>query len=158
MQSNFKSCDKYDNMNNVVVNFIQPKTGKLQPSLRQGCCLAVLKPISGCVRIAYSGLVITSLLQVVNMLNCRFYLQAWCKLLQQLAAVLIFTDLTQLGHSNIFDATWWQTCIQSAKSTICICTHSINNSLALTSNTKVFLSRLKMCEENTIICPSLWKF
>ena len=37
-------------------------------SLMQACYLAVIKPISGCVRIACSGLMITSLLQVVNRL------------------------------------------------------------------------------------------
>ena len=37
-------------------------------SLLQVCCLAVIKPISECVRIACCGL-ITSLLQVVNRLD-----------------------------------------------------------------------------------------
>jgi hypothetical protein len=43
--------------------------------------LAIMKPISGCIHIACSGLTISSLLQVVN---CRFdascELQMWCKL------------------------------------------------------------------------------
>ena len=38
-------------------------------SLLQACCLVVIKPISGCVHIACSGLMITSLLQVVNRLD-----------------------------------------------------------------------------------------
>ena len=38
-------------------------------SLLQACYLAVIKPISGCVHIACFGLVITSLLQVVNRLD-----------------------------------------------------------------------------------------
>ena len=38
-------------------------------SLLQVCYLAVIKPISGCVRIACSDLMITSLLQVVNRLD-----------------------------------------------------------------------------------------
>ena len=38
-------------------------------SLLQACYLAVIKPISGCVHIACSGLMITSLLQVVNRLD-----------------------------------------------------------------------------------------
>ena len=35
----------------------------------QACYLAVIKPISGCVRITCFGLMITSLLQVVNRLD-----------------------------------------------------------------------------------------
>ena len=35
----------------------------------QDCCLAVIKPISGCVRTACSGLMLTSLLHVVNKLD-----------------------------------------------------------------------------------------
>ena len=38
-------------------------------SLLQACYLAVIKPISGCVHIACFGLMITSLLQVVNRLD-----------------------------------------------------------------------------------------
>ena len=42
--------------------------------------LAIIKPISGCVRIACSGLIISSLLQVVNRLAASCELQIWCKL------------------------------------------------------------------------------
>ena len=42
--------------------------------------VAVIKPISGCFRIACSGLMTTSLLQVVNRLAASFELQACCKL------------------------------------------------------------------------------
>ncbi len=65
---------------------------------------AITKPISGCVRIAFSGLMITSLLQVVNRLaescelhgglidaSCFINLQQVCK--YQVAASLMFTDL-----------------------------------------------------------------
>ena len=41
------------------------------------CCLTVVKPISRCVRIACCGLMITSLLQVVNSLyqvDCQDFL------------------------------------------------------------------------------------
>ena len=44
------------------------KNAQVEASLLQACCLAVMKPISGCVRIAWSGLMIASLLQVVNRL------------------------------------------------------------------------------------------
>ena len=44
------------------------KNAQVASSLLQACYLAVIKPISGCVRIACSGLMITGLLQVVNML------------------------------------------------------------------------------------------
>ena len=36
------------------------------------CCLGAIKPISGCVRVACSGLMITSLLQVVNSLDASW--------------------------------------------------------------------------------------
>ena len=42
--------------------------------------LAIIKPISGCVRIACSGLMTTSLLQVVNRLAASCELQTCCKL------------------------------------------------------------------------------
>ena len=41
---------------------------QVEASLLQDCYLAVIKPISGCVRIACSGLMITSLMQVVDRL------------------------------------------------------------------------------------------
>ena len=43
-------------------------------SLLQPCYFAVIKPISGCVCIACSDLMITSLLQVVNRLAARWFL------------------------------------------------------------------------------------
>ena len=42
----------------VIHDIRQPETHKLQ----QACCPAVIKPISGCVHIANSGLMTTSLL------------------------------------------------------------------------------------------------
>ena len=45
------------------------KKGQLAASLLPAFYLAVIKSISGCVRIACSGLMITSLLQVVNKLH-----------------------------------------------------------------------------------------
>ena len=42
---------------------------KRASQLLQACCLAFIKPISGCVCIVCSGLMITSLLQVVNSLD-----------------------------------------------------------------------------------------
>ena len=61
---------------------------------------AITKPISGCVRIACSGLmiIITSLLQVVNRLA------ASC----ELRAGLMFTGLMQLDEVNRIDTTCWQ--------------------------------------------------
>ena len=45
-------------------------TPPVAASLLQACCLAVIQPISGCVRIACSGsTMITSLLRVVNRLD-----------------------------------------------------------------------------------------
>ena len=45
------------------------KNAQIAASLLQACYIAVIKLISGCVHIACSGLVITSLLQVVNRLD-----------------------------------------------------------------------------------------
>ena len=65
--------------------------------------VAVIKPISGCVLIACSGLMITSLLQ----LDCQDFLSTSlmqvvstkaCK--YQVAANLVFTDLLQLDEVN----------------------------------------------------------
>ena len=44
------------------------RNAQVAASLLQACYHAVIKPISGCVRIACSGLMITSLLQAVNRL------------------------------------------------------------------------------------------
>ena len=46
-------------------------------NLLQACCLAVIKPISECVCIACSRLMITSLLQVVNRLKAAFQLSVF---------------------------------------------------------------------------------
>ena len=46
------SCGKTDN---IVRN------AQIATRLLQDCCLVVIKPMSGCVRIAWSDLVITSL-------------------------------------------------------------------------------------------------
>ena len=87
-------------------------------SLLQACYLAVIKPISGCVRIACSGLMITSLLQVVNRLDasclsrlfihkldasCFNNLQQVCK--YKRATNQIFTDLLQFDEVNRLAAT-----------------------------------------------------
>ena len=45
------------------------RNAQVAPNLLLSCCLAVIKLISGCVRIASSGLVITSLLRVVNRID-----------------------------------------------------------------------------------------
>ena len=45
------------------------RNAQVAEGLLQACCLAVIKPISGCVRISCFGLMITSLLQVVNRLD-----------------------------------------------------------------------------------------
>ena len=89
------------------------RNAQVAASLLQACHLAVIKLISGCVRIACFGLMITSLLQVVNRLDaswlsrlfiykpclscfnnlqqvCRYLLhqvwfsQAWCNLMTNL--------------------------------------------------------------------------
>ena len=40
------------------------RNAQVAASLLQACCLVIITPISGCIRIACSGLMITSLLQV----------------------------------------------------------------------------------------------
>ncbi len=64
---------------------------------------AITKPKSGCVRIACSGLIITSLLQVVNRLAASCELHSGL-MKYQIAENLMFTDLMQLNA----------TCIESA--------------------------------------------
>ena len=59
------------------LSITQPETRKSAADLLQ---VAIIKPISGCVRIACSGLMTTSLLQVVNRLDANCELQACCKL------------------------------------------------------------------------------
>ena len=56
------------------------RNAQVAASLLQACYLAVIKPISGCVRIACSDLMTTSLLQVVKKLaaklqNCKVSLR-----------------------------------------------------------------------------------
>ena len=51
------------------------KYAQVPASLLQDCYLAVIKPISGCVRIACSNLMITSLLQVVSRLDESSFLR-----------------------------------------------------------------------------------
>ena len=47
------------------------RSAKVVASVLQVCYFAVIKLISGCVRIACSGLMITSLLQVINRLDMQ---------------------------------------------------------------------------------------
>ena len=69
-------------------------------SLVQVCYLAVIKLISGCDRIACSGLMTTSLLQVANRLDpsCFDNFQQVRK--YQVASCLFFTDLMQLDGAT----------------------------------------------------------
>ena len=53
----------------ICTQIYTARIAQVAASLLQACGFAVIKPISGCVRIACSGLMITSLLQVVNRLN-----------------------------------------------------------------------------------------
>ena len=84
---------------------------------------AITKPISGCVHIACSGLMITSLLQVLNRLAASCELHAG--LMQIVSSTcsnettcsksaniklqqVVFTDLMQLDEVNRRDITCWQ--------------------------------------------------
>ena len=81
-------------------------------SLLQACYLAVIKPISGYVRIACSGLMITSLRQVINRLDASLLSRLFIHNihtscfdnLQQVASNLISTDLMQFDEVNRLDA------------------------------------------------------
>ena len=98
--------------------------GLLHSQKRASCSKsAITKPISGCVRIACSGLMMASLLQVVNRLaaSCELHaglmqvvsstfsksanikLQQVCK--YQVAASLMFKDLMQFDEVNRLDTT-----------------------------------------------------
>ena len=98
---------------------------------RANCSKSLItKPISGCVPIACSTLMITSLLQVVNIdlpqvANC---MQAWCKLFHQLVASLQISSCSKSDVHRL-DATWWSqqawynllaNSIRPLKSTTCI--------------------------------------
>ena len=56
-------------LSNSICEFYTARNAQVASRLLQACYLAVIKPISGCVRIACSGLTITGLLQVVNRLD-----------------------------------------------------------------------------------------
>ena len=64
--------------------------------------VAIIKPISGCVRIACSGLMTTSLLQVVNRLAASCDLQTCCKLRT--------ADLLQVANDRLAAICELQTC------------------------------------------------
>ena len=56
-------------LSNSICEFYTARNAEVASHLLQACYLAVIKPISGCVRIACSGWTITGLLQVVNRLD-----------------------------------------------------------------------------------------
>ena len=61
-------CENWNRNNLNKLGFLV-RNAQVAASLLKACCLAIIKPISGCVHIACSGLMITSLLQVVNRLD-----------------------------------------------------------------------------------------
>ena len=62
------------------INLHSQKRASCSKSAADLLQVAIIKPISGCVRIACSGLMTTSLLQVVNRLAASCELQTCCKL------------------------------------------------------------------------------
>ena len=56
-------------LSNSICEFYTARNAQVASRLLQACYLAVINAISGCVRIACSGLTITGLLQVVNRLD-----------------------------------------------------------------------------------------
>ena len=81
------------------------------PSLVGACLLAAIKSMSRYVRIACSGLIVTSLLQAWSKLILKtFHPQPCCNFSHQLVAslqisscILMFTDIIQLDEANRFD-------------------------------------------------------
>ena len=91
-----------------------PKNAQIAASLLQACCLAVIKLISGCVCIACSGLMTTSLLHVIKLIlktsyfykldvSCFNNFQQVCK--YPVASSLIFADAMQLDEAKRSDTT-----------------------------------------------------
>ena len=61
-----------DRVSNLQVSFYTTQNALIAASnLLQACCVAVIKPISGFISIAFSGLMITKLLQVVNRIDAN---------------------------------------------------------------------------------------
>ena len=71
---------------------LRPETGKQCSKSAPIHCPAIIKPISGCVCIACSSLMITSLLQVINRLNAC----GWSKLFIHKFDVSCFNNLQQV--------------------------------------------------------------
>ena len=74
-------------------------------SLLQACYLAVIKPITGCAHIACSGLMITSLLQVVNRLDASWLSRLFIRILD----ASCFNNLHQVlkCEARRLNSTWW---------------------------------------------------
>ena len=100
-------------------------------SLLHVCCFAVIKSISGCVCIVYSGVLIISLMQVLNRLDrCilivdTFYPQAWWELFPLFSAA--YLQISSCIRSDLYSPIpkkayrqFWPTCIKPLKSTTCI--------------------------------------
>ena len=87
----------------VTFMYSESETHQIAASLMQAHYLAVIKSISGCVRIACSGLMITSLLQVVNrqLIVKTFYSQVWCKFQQLVASLQISSWINCDFHNTI---------------------------------------------------------
>ena len=111
-------------------NSCSARNTQVAASLLQACYFAVIKPISGCVCIACSGLMITSLLHVVNRLAasslsrlfihkfdacCFNNLQQVCN--YQVTTSVIFTDLCNLMKSIVRSLSGknWQDCDKADK-------------------------------------------
>ena len=69
-------------------------------SLLQACCLAIIKPLGGCVHMACSSLVITSLLQVVNLLRATSFFTRLKHVVSTTCSKSANVQLMQLDEAN----------------------------------------------------------
>ena len=101
--------------------------------------VAIIKPISGCVRIACSGLMTTSLLQVVNRLAASCELQTCCKLRTE--------DLVQIVNCRLAANCELQACCKLRTADL---QQVLNCRLAASCQLHIKQNHLKTQEINTL--------
>ena len=102
-ESGFRFCKTKDLISSLWSSLIHSqKRASCSKSAADLLQVAVIKPMSGCVRIACSSLMTTSLLQVVNRLAASCDLQACCKLRT--------ADLLQIANCRLAASCELQAC------------------------------------------------
>ena len=81
------------------------KNAQVAASLLLACYLVVVESISGCVRIACSGLMTTRLLQVVNRLDATSFSRLFVTSLIKVVATCYLQQIYQVASSLYFSQT-----------------------------------------------------